>query len=472
MVFGSAVFLFVFLPAVYLLYLLMPWDRAQNALLLAASVFFYAWGESGYVLLLFCSALFNWGAGLWIYSHPRKRKAILAVAAAGNLSILAFFKYAGLLLKTCSFISGIQADILQPHLPIGISFFTFQALSYVIDVSKNPQIVQKNFGKLFLYISLFPQLVAGPIVKYSDISPQLEHRELSVDGAAEGIRRFICGLAKKLLVADVMAKAADAVFADAALYHITACAWLGAFAYALQIYFDFSGYSDMAIGLGKMFGFHFKENFNYPYAACGIRDFWRRWHISLSAWFREYLYIPLGGNKNGQVRACFNVLVVFFFTGLWHGADYTFILWGLYHGILLVLERTGIIRILKGRLSFLSHIYTVAVVVIGFVIFRADNLSAAGQYLSAMFHLERMPEGAVYALPFCTPYFLFTLVLAVVAAMPVVPAIKRRLLAEKRKQRICFLINGFSYAASICLFVFCIMSIAADSYSPFIYFQF
>ena len=470
MAFSSVTFLFLFLPTVYLLYLIFPRPGGKNGLLLAASLMFYAWGEGIYVLLMLVSALANWGFGLMMGHWHRHRKGILAAAVVFNLGLLAFYKYFGMLLDTAGSLMGQPISLTVPHLPIGISFFTFQALSYVVDVSRNPESVQKNFFKLLLFISFFPQLVAGPIVKYHDIAPQLDRRDVSIDKTAAGIRRFICGLSKKFLVADVMATVADSIFANPASYGIGAVAWIGAIAYMLQIYFDFSGYSDMAIGLGGMFGFTFQENFRYPYGAKGIQDFWRKWHISLSTWFRDYLYIPLGGNRRGRLRTCGNLMLVFFLTGLWHGASYTFVVWGLYHGMLLTLERLGILRVIKGKGSFLTHIYTVFAVMVGFVIFRAESLSQAWQYLGSMFNLNSLSEGASQALLYMNPYLLFTFCVAIVASTPVLPTVKQRfeIFSEAGKG----VVRGISYAGSLLLFLCCVMAVASNAYSPFIYFRF
>lgn len=470
MAFSSVTFLFLFLPAVYLLYLILPWPGGKNILLLVASLMFYAWGEGAYVLLMLASALANWGFGLMLGHWHRHRKGVLAVAVIVNLGLLGCFKYFGMFLDMTGFFIGKPMPLTVPHLPIGISFFTFQALSYVVDVSRNPGSAQKNFFKLLFFISFFPQLVAGPIIKYHDIAPQLDRRDVSIDKTATGLRRFICGLSKKLLVADVMATVADDVFADPACYGIAAVAWIGAIAYMLQIYFDFSGYSDMAIGLGGMFGFTFQENFRYPYGAKGIQDFWRKWHISLSTWFREYLYIPLGGNRRGKLRTYGNLMLVFFLTGLWHGASYTFVVWGLYHGILLTLERLGILRLIKRKGSFLTHIYTVFAVLVGFVIFRAESLSQAWQYLGSMFDLSRLSVGASRALVYMNPYLLCTFCIAIVASAPILPTLKRRFegLSEARKT----VVRGFSYAGSLLLFLCCVMAVASNAYSPFIYFRF
>ena len=315
MTFSSVSFLCLFLPAVFGLYHILPGARAKNALLIAASLLFYAWGEPVYILLMILSVLVNWLAGRWIGSARKGARLPMVLAVVFNLALLGVFKYSGFLMETLGAVTGLALPVPRISLPIGISFFTFQAMSYVLDVYWNPGQMQKSFWRLLLYISFFPQLIAGPIVRYHDIEGQLSSRTVTADGTAAGLRRFLAGLAKKMLLANAMAVVADGIFGMDLSILSAPAAWIGAIAYLFQIYFDFSGYSDMAIGLSRMFGFTFPENFRYPYAALGIKDFWRRWHISLSGWFRDYLYIPLGGNRKGKVRTWLNQLIVFFCTG-------------------------------------------------------------------------------------------------------------------------------------------------------------
>ena len=340
MVFSNLFFLYFFLPLNLICYFLAKSIHVRNGILIVFSLFFYAWGEPRYVPLLVGMVLINWIFGLMIekYRGQKLAKAGLIGACICSLTLLGIFKYLTLILGTTHDLFGLPSVVPQILLPIGISFFTFQAMSYVIDVYRGANKAQKNFGKVLLYISFFPQLIAGPIVKYHDVEQEIEHRTQSADGVARGIRRFIAGLSKKVLISNVMGMTADALFGAAAGTLGAATAWVGALSYLFQIYFDFSGYSDMAIGLGWMFGFHFKENFNYPYSSTSIREFWRRWHISLSSWFLEYLYIPLGGNRKGKVRTCINKFIVFLCTGIWHGANVTFLFWGIYHGCFLMLE--------------------------------------------------------------------------------------------------------------------------------------
>lgn len=475
MVFSSIPFLCAFLPVVFLLHWILPGIKLKNALLIAASLVFYAYGEPVYVCLMIASALANYGMGL-IVSRPALKKAGVAIAVALNLGLLAVFKYAGFLVELINATGLVRLPVPQIALPIGISFFTFQALSYVIDVYRGSVRAQKSFARVLLYISFFPQLIAGPIVKYHDIEKEIEERHVTAEGAARGMRRFIAGLSKKVLISNVMAVAADALFAaDAGSINILT-AWIAAVSYLLQIYFDFSGYSDMALGLGELFGFHFRENFQYPYASDSIREFWRRWHMSLSGWFREYLYIPLGGNRKGRARTVLNKFIVFFCTGLWHGANVTFIVWGLYHGFLLMIEEYWPGRRLekgravekqsaKGRraiLRCLGHIYTLLAVTVGFVIFRADTMAQGLFFLREMFtgfHFE--PAAMSLALQQLTPLYLSVLAVAAVAAAPV----KRQL--ERLKGY-----EPFAWVVSLAGLVLCILSLSGNTYNPFIYFRF
>ncbi len=474
MVFSSLSFLFLFFPVTFLLYVAVPHAKFRNALLILASLVFYAWGEPVYILLLLASVFFNWLLALALGSRETGRKAVAAAAIVLNIGLLVVFKYSGFLVESVNALLRLSLPVPAIRLPIGISFFTFQTLSYVIDVYRDKSSLQKSFFRLLLYISFFPQLIAGPIVKYHDIKDQLERRTLSFDGCAHGFKRFLYGLAKKVLIANVMAVAADYAFGLPTGSLTAPAAWLGAVAYMLQIYFDFSGYSDMAIGLGKLFGFDFKENFRYPYAAVGIKDFWRKWHISLSTWFKEYLYIPLGGNRKGKARTYLNQLIVFSCTGLWHGANVTFLVWGLFHGLFLILESANILPVKRaskhpaGRL--LVRVYTLLVVLVGFTVFRADTMTQAVQYLGAMF--TGGPGSAAdmaQAVTYLTPWFLCVAAVACVTSFPVCPAMESRLRRSGRGEAVY---TAVSYGLSAALFALCILSLAADTYNPFIYFRF
>ena len=471
MTFSSLVFLCIFLPIVFVLHSAVPSLKVKNGLLILASLLFYAFGEPVYVLLMIASAVMNYlFARLIDKTQP---KLFLTLAVLCNIGILFVFKYTGFFVQSINAVLHTGIPVPQITLPIGISFFTFQALSYVIDVYRGKTAVQKNFFKVLLYISFFPQLIAGPIVKYKDIEKEINERHVTADGAAAGLRRFIIGLSKKVLIANTMAVCADAVF-DAGVASVNiAGAWLGAIAYTLQIYFDFSGYSDMAIGMGKMFGFHFLENFNFPYASVTIKEFWRRWHISLSSWFKDYVYIPLGGNRKGAVRAGVNKLIVFFLCGLWHGASWTFVIWGLYHGAFSFLEEfAGGIRKMP---RILGHIYTMLVVTVGFVIFRADTMSEAVGMIGRMFSgFDFSPAYTAQTMQLVTPYFLFMLVMGILFCAPAETIVKKLRTAgeaedltgkEKGTQAVL-------YCVSVVLLAWCIIRLSGGSYNPFIYFRF
>ncbi|BBD09357.1 MBOAT family O-acyltransferase [Desulfovibrio ferrophilus] len=389
MVFSSSAFLFFFLPLVLLGYYLLP-VRLKNLFLLVSSLGFYAWGEVFYVLVMLASIGVNYGSGLLLAraATPRGKKLVLGGAVVFNLGLLGWFKYGGFVVENLNTVLAMIGQqplpALQLHLPIGISFFTFQAMSYVIDLYRNEVEVQRNPVNLALYISLFPQLIAGPIVRYHDVAAQLRQRRVTLDGFSEGVQRFIIGLGKKMLLANTLGEVADQIMAVAPAELSAPVAWLGIGCYALQIYFDFSGYSDMAIGLGRMFGFHFLENFNYPYIATSIRGFWRRWHISLSSWFRDYLYIPLGGSRVAPWRVMLNLWVVFLLCGLWHGASWNFVIWGALHGLFLVLERTRFGLWLDRCWRPVRHAYVLVVVLVAWVFFRVEALPDALDYIGAM----------------------------------------------------------------------------------------
>lgn len=467
MVFSSLVFLCVFFPVVFLLYYLIPSVSARNVLLIISSLLFYAYGEPVYVLLMVGSAGMNYLYGV-LLEKTEKRKVILVMAVCTNFLILGIFKYADMLIDTCNYLTGADIPLLRVSLPIGISFFTFQALSYVVDVYRGQVRAQKNYGNMLLYISFFPQLIAGPIVKYHDIEQQISHRTYDVDEIARGFRRFIVGLSKKVLLSNVSALAADAVFtAELSRINILS-AWMGAVSYLFQIYFDFSGYSDMAIGLGHMFGFTFQENFNYPYISCSVQEFWRRWHISLSTWFKEYLYIPLGGNRKGTARTYVNRLIVFFCTGLWHGASWTFVVWGLYHGLFLLLE--GILPV-KKLPKVLGHIYTLLAVCVGFVIFRAETLHQGMALIGKMFTgMSFGPEEMSFCLRQVNPLLVLVTGICVIASCPV-KHLSEKLPGRYREAAIRIWTPG-SYVGSIILLGFSILSLSGGTYNPFIYFRF
>lgn len=458
------VFLCVFLPAAFCLHLLLPGMRAKNFLLVVASLVFYAYGEPIYVILLVASSAGNYILARLTGECPKIRKLTMTLAVVINLGLLVIFKYSGFLVDIFNSVTGAGIPVPQVRMPIGISFFTFQALSYVIDVYRGDASVQKNFGKVLLYISFFPQLIAGPIVKYHDVEAEINNRKQTPEEIGKGIRRFIAGLSKKVLIANTMGLVADNLFGAAATGITGPGAWLGAVSYMLQIYFDFSGYSDMALGLGMMFGFHFHENFDYPYISASIREFWRRWHMSLSGWFKEYLYIPLGGNRRGKFRTVVNKMIVFVCTGIWHGASFNFLFWGIYHGFFLMLEEyIPFIGKKGGKLkSFFQHVYALLIVCVGFVFFRADTMKQGCFWIREMFTDFGWKASAMsLTLQQLTPVYLVTLAAALVAAVPVNSMLKKYKWYE-----------GFTYVLSLAGFALCVLSLAGGTYNPFIYFRF
>lgn len=440
-------------------------------MLLAASLLFYAYGEPIYVLLMLASALYNYFVALLLSKYHKR--AFLAVAIVVNIGLLCVFKYTDFLLTNVNAAFGLSLRLPEISLPIGISFFTFQALSYVIDVYRGEVRAQKNYAKLLLYISLFPQLIAGPIVRYQDIEREIDERTVNLRQTAFGLRRFIIGLGKKVLIANALGATADYVFNYGAANINLLAAWIGAIAYLMQIYYDFSGYSDMAIGLGKMFGFHFKENFDHPYISTTIQEFWRRWHISLSSWFRDYVYIPLGGNRKGKVRTILNRIVVFFLTGLWHGANWTFIFWGLFHGFFLLLEEA--IPQIRKLPKTLLRIYTMLAVTVGFVVFRADTISEAFLFIAKMFSGFDFSAGTMsFAVQALTPYFIVMLLVAILCCGSLSKLSKRVELLETKDTLTvveqCAQVLTFVLAWA--LLAWCVVRLAGGSYNPFIYFRF
>ena len=417
------------------------------------------------------SCLLNYAFALLISKN--KKKVFIVLAVIVNLGLLGVFKYTGFLLTSLNDLAGLNLPVPDIPLPIGISFFTFQALSYVIDVYRGDVSVQKNYGKVLLYVSFFPQLIAGPIVRYKDVAEEIDKRKADINDIACGLRRFIAGLGKKVLISNTMAMAVDFVFGIGSEDLNIISAWIGALAYIMQIYFDFSGYSDMAIGLGRMFGFHFRENFNYPYIATSIQDFWRRWHISLSTFFRDYVYIPLGGNRKGRVRTVLNKLIVFFLTGLWHGANWTFVIWGLFHGFFLLLEE--FIPKIKKMPKVLLHIYTLLTITVGFVVFRADTLSQGAVYVSKMFGgFNFSPEAISLAIQPLTPFFIVMFVVAVLCCGPLSKFTKyikdlENTPTSTKKEKTLYVA---SFVLAVVVLSWCILRLAGGSYNPFIYFRF
>lgn len=433
----------------------------KNALLIIVSLLFYAYGEPVYIGLMLLSTVVNYIFGRMMESGSKKKPLFFSIVF--NLGMLGIFKYLDMIVTTINQIGGTNIPCPNLRLPIGISFFTFQIMSYVIDVYRGDAKVQKNYAHLLLYIAFFPQLIAGPIIKYHDVEAQITNREVTIDRTAMGLRRFAIGLAKKVLISNVMAQAVDKIFALSFTQINLVTAWIGAIAYLMQIYYDFSGYSDMAIGMGQMFGFRFMENFHYPYAAVTIQDFWHRWHISLSTWFKEYLYIPLGGNRKGKLRTCINKMIVFFCTGLWHGANWTFVFWGLYHGVFLLLEEVIPVKKLP---RFIGHIYNILIVTMGFVVFRADTITQGLHMIITMFTGYTFTSELMHiAWRFMTPMMIFALIIAWIGAFPVKEVVEKRF-GGKRTAQI------FSYVAAWALLILSLLSLSSGTYNPFIYFRF
>lgn len=469
MVFSSSVFLFLFLPAVWILYTLIPsrFLKAKNALLAIASLLFYAFGEPVYILLMLASIAFNYCAARLMDNRSEKVKNLICtVSVAVNLGMLGVFKYSPWLVEMLNSATGAAFSVPAFTIPVGISFYTFQILSYVVDVRQEKTALQKNVLNLLLYITFFPQLIAGPIVRYQDIAAQIESRTVTAVGTAAGIKRFIMGLSKKIIISNTAALIADAAFAGEGISSLFA--WVGAICYCIQLYFDFSGYSDMAIGLAQMFGFTICENFNYPYAAVSIRDFWKRWHISLTTWFREYVYFALGGNRRGKIRTIVNRLFIFFLTGLWHGANATFVVWGLWHGLLMMFEQLVSFEKLTEKvwLRPLTRLYTLLAVCLGFVVFRAPNMTAAWRYIANMFSFS---GNYADALVWFSPFVCLILGFAVVFSTPTLPLLRSKAASHRTVSNIYGILE---YVICIPLLLLCIMQLASSSFNPFIYYHF
>ena len=461
MVFTSSLFLFIFLPVTLLLYYYGN-PKFYNLVLMFVSLLFYAWGEPEHIVLMLLSIGVNYILGrlMDIARKKQVRVLLLLTTMIVDLGLLFYFKYFNFFVDIISGVLQKEIAIAQIALPIGISFYTFQIMSYVIDVYRGDVKAQKNIVHLALYISFFPQLIAGPIVRYTDIEQQLKHREVSLDKFYEGVLRFMCGFAKKVLLADQLATLVDVAFSgtvQSALLN-----WLGIVTYTLQIYYDFSGYSDMAIGLGKMFGFEFMENFNFPYISRSIKEFWRRWHISLSTWFRDYVYIPLGGSRCRKARSYLNLVVVFFLTGLWHGASYNFIFWGLYYVVFLVAERMWLGKVLEKFPAWIQHLYTLFIILIGWVFFRAETLPGAMHYIAGMF--EFAPDDYAQMVYHMNPEYWFFIFAGIIFA---VPHTKIAAFLEKWKWQKVLRDIGV-----LIVFVIAICYMVGTGFSPFLYFRF
>ena len=466
MVFSSLLFLLIFLPVTVGVYFLLP-KKAQNYWLLVVSLIFYAWGEPAHIFIMLITTAFLWGTGLCVAhfketDRPGLSKLFLVLSLVFSLGILMYFKYSGFLVSNLPFLANTGLAQNVPALPIGISFYTFQALSYVIDVYRGNVKAQKNWGYFAMYISLFPQLIAGPIVRYSDVAAQIENRETSFPKMAKGLQRFTLGLGKKVLLANQI----GFVWETLAQNNTVLGAWVAAIAFAFQIYFDFSAYSDMAIGLGNLFGFDFTENFRYPYESSSITDFWRRWHMTLGTWFREYVYIPLGGNRKGLPRQVLNLLIVWFLTGFWHGAAWQFILWGLYYFVFLCMEKLFLLKVLKKLPGWVRHVYSLLVVVLGWVLFACADVTAAGNMYKAMFGI---------GVPLADNAAIFTLVGSIL--LLILCTIGATTLPQRAANKLKSTMgeSKFSYLGYTVLALVLLASVAflvADSYNPFLYFRF
>lgn len=468
MVFSSLTFLFVFLPIVLLIYYISP-KPLKNFVILLFSLIFYAWGEPKFIFLIILSILINYIGALQIVknsSDTEKRKFIFITLLLIDISILFFFKYYGFIISSIGSLFGIDLVIRDIPLPLGISFYTFQQISYIIDVYTKKTKVQKNLINFAAYITMFPQLIAGPIVKYNDIESQLKNRNENLTQFSSGVHRFIIGLGKKVLLANSI----GALWSEIKVIPLNEISiltsWIGIIAFALQIYFDFSGYSDMAIGLAKMFGFEFLENFNYPYISKSVTEFWRRWHISVGTWFREYLYIPLGGNKKGNLIQIRNLFVVWFTTGLWHGASFNFIAWGIYFGVILFIEKIIFKNILNKLPSFLCHIYTLILVLIGWVIFDMNTLSSAMEYISIMFGLSNNLVVDKLSL-FILSNNIVILLIGIICSTTLLPNVFKKLRCSLKKSNIFIIISMY-----LIIFILSISYLVGESFNPFLYFRF
>jgi alginate O-acetyltransferase complex protein AlgI len=468
MLFPSPVFLFLFLPFVLAAYYLLP-KRFQNILLLLASLFFYAWGEGIYLIVLLLIILLNYSLALLI---PKSRFWLIT-AIITNLLFIIYFKYLVFFLIIItkplgSFGLNIPID-LKIHMPLGISFIVFHAISYVIDVYRKKIKAEKNILNFALYMCLFPHLIAGPIVRYADIGTQIKKRKTDITMFSEGVRRFIIGLGKKMIIANNMAYIADKIFAIFPQYLSSDILWLGLLAYTFQIYFDFSGYSDMAIGLAKMFGFNFAENFNYPYISKSIQEFWRRWHMTLSSWFRDYLYIPLGGNRKGIIWTNVNILIVFLLTGLWHGASWHYVFWGFYYGVFLIIENLFLRKVLGKIWSPFAHFYTLIVVIIGWLFFRVESLSYGLYLLKVLFGMEG-PKNPTYNIwMFLNTQIILTFIIAILIATPIFNWFANKYLKTNFNN---WFVQYIRLSFLVLIFLYSIMQLSSDTYNPFIYFRF
>lgn len=468
MVFSSVIFLYIFLPIMLLVYFLAP-EKLKNAVMILASLIFFAWGEITYIFIMLLLAVMDYWCGKHIDKYQgnrKKQKLYLAIDVGVNLLILLFFKYADFIIANINTITHLNIPLLHIPLPIGVSFNTFQSLSYIIDVYRGTVKCEKSFYNYLTYTTLFPQIIAGPIVRYETVDEELEDKNISSDNFTKGMKRFIIGLGKKVLIANNVGIVWNVIEAGTYSDMSVLLSWVGIIAFALQIYFDFSGYSDMAIGLANIFGMDFNENFNYPYISKSITEFWRRWHITLGSWFRDYIYIPLGGNRKGLPKQIRNILVVWFLTGAWHGASWNFILWGVYFGIILILEKTIILKLLEKAPKIISYLYSILLILVSWVIFAFEDLTKVKNYILTMFNLNGSSiinnEGIYY-----TKNFFLIIVIGIILSTPVLKKI-----FDKIENKNTFPSNIFITAVYLAIFLLSTASLVSDTFNPFLYFRF
>ena len=463
MVFSSLTFLFYFLPIVLIIYYIVP-KKAKNIVLLISSLLFYFYGEPKFGILMIISILLTYVHGLLMDKYPKQKKLFLISSIVISSGLLVVFKYTDFIISNINMVLHSNIDLVKLSLPIGISFYTFQMISYIIDVYRGEAKVQKSFLKLATYVALFPQLIAGPIVRYTTIEDELDNRKYSFDNFSNGVRRFVIGLSKKILVANVLASAISSFSTSqekTVLFY-----WIYGLANALQIYFDFSGYSDMAIGLGKMLGFNFPENFNYPYISKSVTEFWRRWHITLGTWFKDYIYIPLGGNRVGKIKWLRNILIVWFLTGLWHGAAWNFILWGVLYGVLLVIEKMGLLKVLEKIPSVISRAYVTLITIIGFIIFSGSSISEILSNIGGIFGIGVSKFADLESL-YCLKNYAAIFIIAIIGATPIMKNV-----VSKISKKVSKLVNVIEPVFLTTLLIVCISYLVDGSFNPFLYFRF
>ena len=465
MLFSSLTFLFGFLPILLVFYFVIKNRKYRNIILLLFSLLFYAWGEPKYIILMLLTILVAYIFGILIGKDNKYKKIYLIICIVIMIANLVIFKYTNFILSNINLLTSSKIKENNLILPIGISFYTFQILSYIIDLYRGKVKVQKNFLSLAIYVSLFPQLIAGPIVRYETIENEINNRKESLADITLGLKRFIIGLGKKVIIANNMAILADNIFDKYTNSYGTAIIWIGVLSYTMQIYFDFSGYSDMAIGLGRIFGFHFLENFDYPYISKSITEFWRRWHFSLSSWFKDYVYIPLGGNRVSKAKWIRNIFIVWTLTGLWHGAAWNFIIWGIYYGLILILEKTLLNKLAKKVPKILNYIYTIILVMIGWMIFRTNNLKDIVVFLDRMFIYHKTDWLSIVSNNITLFVSAIFIIPAIILSFPLIKIIKNKI-----KKPILY--NIIENIVLICILIICIMYLTSSSYNPFIYFRF